>query len=210
MRADAKTPELVLASASPRRRDLLRQIGLQADRVRPAELDETPLPGELPRPYAQRLARAKAQAVAEAEPGAYVVAADTVVALGRRILPKAEDEATARACLEKLSGRRHTVLGGLAVRGPDGRWAERVSVTAVSVKRLSQEEIAAYLDSGEWHGKAGGYAIQGRAAAFVPWIGGSYSNVVGLDLAATAKLLGGLGYPAMPRLARPDPEDTPA
>ncbi len=202
--AGPAAPALVLASASPRRLELLRQIGLPPDLVRPAKLDETPLPRELPRPYAKRLARAKAEAVAAAEPEAFVVAADTVVALGRRILPKAEDEATARACLEKLSGRRHTVFGGLAVRAPDGRWAERIAVTAVALKRLSAEEIAAYLASGEWHGKAGGYAIQGRAAAYVPWIGGSYSNVVGLDLALTAKLLGGLGYPVTRRLAAGD------
>jgi septum formation protein len=201
-REPVPAPDLILASASPRRRDLLRQIGIGPTAIRPAELDETPLPRELPRPYAQRLARAKAEAVAADAAGAFVLAADTVVALGRRILPKAEDEATARRCLEMLSGRRHTVLGGIAVRAPDGRWVERVSTTAVSFKRLSGEEIAAYLESGEWHGKAGGYAIQGRGAAFVPWINGSYANVVGLDLAQVAKMLGGLGYPAVAALAR--------
>lgn len=189
------TPDLVLASASPRRLALLRQIGIEPARVHPAELDETPLPRELPRVHAKRLARTKAETIAEAEPQAYVLAADTVVALGRRILPKAENLATARDCLIRLSGRRHSVLGGVALRAPDGRWAERMVVTAVSFKRLSAEEIEAYLASGEWQGKAGGYAIQGLAAAFIPWIGGSYSNVVGLPLAETAKLLTGLGYP---------------
>ncbi|WP_119166175.1 Maf family protein [Algihabitans albus] len=193
--AEPPGADLVLASASPRRLDLLRQIGVEPARVRPAELDETPLPRELPRVHAKRLARAKAEAIAAEEPGAYLLAADTVVALGRRILPKAEDAATARDCLQRLSGRRHSVLGGLALRAPDGRWAERVVVTAVSFKRLSSEELEAYLASGEWQGKAGGYAIQGRAAALIPWIGGSYSNVVGLPLAETAKLLTGLGYP---------------
>ena len=193
--AETVTPDLVLASASPRRLDLLRQIGLEPTRVRPAELDETPLPRELPRVHAKRLARAKAEAVAAQDPDCYLLAADTVVALGRRILPKAEDAATARDCLRRLSGRRHSVLGGLALRAPDGRWAERLVVTAVSFKRLSEAETEAYIASGEWRGKAGGYAIQGLAAAFVPWIGGSYSNVVGLPLAETAKLLTGLGYP---------------
>jgi septum formation protein len=187
-------PPLVLASASPRRLALLRQIGLEPDAVDPPEVDETPLGGELPRAHARRLAEAKAAAVAARRSDAFVLAADTVVALGRRILPKAEDEATARRCLERLSGRRHRVLGGIAVVSPEGRTALRLVTTAVRMKRLTRAEIAGYLESGEWRGKAGGYAIQGRAAAFIPAINGSYSNVVGLPLAETAALLAGLGY----------------
>ncbi len=193
-RVQRALPPLVLGSASPRRLALLRQIGLEPDAVDPAEIDETPLKGELPRAHVQRLAQAKAAAVAARQPGAFVVAADTVVALGRRILPKAEDEATARRCLELLSGRRHRVLGGVVVVAPDGRTAARLVSTAVRLKRLDRPEIDRYLESGEWQGKAGGYAIQGRAAAFVPAINGSYSNVVGLPLAETAALLAGLGY----------------
>jgi septum formation protein len=140
------------------------------------------------------MAREKAEAVAPDHADAFVLGADTVVALGRRILPKAEDEAAARACLERLSGRRHRVLGGLAVIAPDGRRAERLVATAVTFKRLEAREIAAYLASGEWRGKAGGYAIQGRAAAFIPRINGSYPNVVGLPLTETLALLTGLGY----------------
>ncbi len=187
---------LVLASASPRRRDLLRQIGIEPAAIDPAEIDETPLAGELPRDHAERLAQAKAEAVAVRHAGAFVLAADTVVALGRRILPKAEDEATARRCLELLSGRRHRVLGAVAVHAPGGRVARRLVTTVVKVKPLTGSEIKVYLASGEWHGKAGGYAIQGRAAAFIPAINGSYSNVVGLPLAETAALLSGLGYRA--------------
>ena len=185
---------LVLASASPRRLDLLRQIGIEPDEVDPADLDETPLPRELPPAHVVRLARAKAETVRPRHPGAFILAADTVVACGRRILPKAEDEATARRCLEMLSGRRHRVYGGIALAPPDGEIAVRRVVSHVSFKRLSELEIAAYLAGGEWHGKAGGYAIQGRAAAFVSWLSGSYSNVVGLPLYETAQLLTGRGY----------------
>ncbi|MEM7224256.1 MAG: Maf family protein [Pseudomonadota bacterium] len=185
---------LVLASQSPRRLALLRQIGIEPDHVIPAEVDETPQPRELPRDHALRLAQAKAVSIAPRAAGAYLLAADTVVALGRRILPKAEDPATARRCLGFLSGRRHRVLGGVVVRSPDGRQATRLVTTRVEVKRLSDDEIEAYLASGEWQGKAGGYAIQGRAAAWIPWINGSYSNVVGLPLAETAGLLTGLGF----------------
>jgi septum formation protein len=188
------TLPLVLASASPRRLALLRQIGIEPDAVDPAEIDETALKGELPRAHAQRLAQAKAAAVAARQSGAFVLAADTVVALGRRILPKAEDEATARRCLEQLSGRRHAVLGGIVLVAPDGRIGRRLVTTAVRLKRLTGPEIERYLESGEWQSKAGGYAIQGRAAAFIPAINGSYSNVVGLPLAETAALLAGLGY----------------
>ena len=185
---------LVLASASPRRLDLLRQIGLEPDRIDPADIDETPRPDELPPAYAMRLAEEKARAVMPRHPGAYVLAADTVVACGRRILPKASDRETARSCLELLSGRRHRVHGGIALAGPDDRLTLRRVDTQVAFKRLSEAEIAAYLCCGEWLGKAGGYAIQGRAAALIRWVRGSYSNVVGLPLFETAQLLAGRGY----------------
>ena len=185
---------LVLASASPRRLALLRQIGIVPDRIDPAEIDETPLPGELPPGHVLRLAQAKAEAVGRRHPGAFILAADTVVACGRRILPKAEDAATARFCLALLSGRRHRVHSGVAVIGPGGRTAVRRVTSQVLFKRLGEPEIAAYLASGEWQSKAGGYAIQGRAAALIPWISGSYSNVVGLPLFEVAQLLAGLGY----------------
>jgi septum formation protein len=186
--------ELVLASASPRRLDLLRQIGLTPAAIDPAEIDEAPLPDEQPGPHARRIAAAKLAAVAPRHAGCFVLAADTVVACGRRILPKAEDEATARTCLELLSGRRHRVLGGIAVAAPDGRRIERLVDTAVIFKRLSRDEIDAYLQSGEWRGKAGGYAVQGRAAVFARSISGSYSNVVGLSLYDAAAMLTGLGF----------------
>jgi septum formation protein len=186
---------LVLASASPRRRDLLRQIGIEPAAVDPADIDETPLKGELPAPHAQRLARAKAEAVAARRPDALVLAADTVVAVGRRILPKAETEAEARACIALLSGRRHRVLGGVALALPDGRRLERLVTTTVAFKRIDAPELEAYIAAGEWRGKAGGYAIQGRAATQVRWIEGSYSNVVGLPLFEVAQLLRGVGFP---------------
>jgi septum formation protein len=196
MTAPRTAPRLVLASASPRRRDLLAQIGLAPDTVAPADIDETPLRGELPRPHALRLARAKAAAAATAgDPAAFVLAADTVVAAGRRILGKPADAAEAARFLALLSGRRHRVVTAVALHHA-GRITERAVETAVKFKRLSEAEIAAYLASGEWRDKAGGYAIQGRAAAFVPWIGGSYSNVVGLPLTETLALLRGAGYPA--------------
>jgi septum formation protein len=184
----------VLASASLRRLELLRQIGLMPDRIDPAEIDETPHCGELPPAHALRLAVEKARAVIPRHPDAYILAADTVVACGRRILPKAEDEASARSCLELLSGRRHRVHGGIALASPDGRFASRRVDSQVAFKRLSEAEIAAYLRSGEWCGKAGGYAIQGCAAALIRWVCGSYSNVVGLPLFETAQLLAGRGY----------------
>jgi septum formation protein len=186
--------KLVLASASPRRLELLRQIGIVPDATDPAELDETPLPRELPARHVPRLARAKAEAVRARHPDAIILAADTVVACGRRILGKPEDEAAARRFLALLSGRRHRVYGGIAVIGADGRMATRLVVSQVGFKRLTENEIAAYLATGEWRGKAGGYAIQGRAAEFVSWLSGSYSNVVGLPLHETAQLLTGLGY----------------
>ncbi len=185
---------LVLASASPRRRDLLTRIGLPPDVIDPPEIDETPEAGELPGAYVMRMAAAKLAVAVERNPDCWLLAADTVVALGRRILPKAEQAAEAEACLEQLSGRRHRVLGALAVRAPDGRGAQRLVETRVKMKQLSTAERADYLASGEWRGKAGGYAIQGRAAAFIPWINGSYSNVVGLSLTEAVALLAGLGY----------------
>ena len=187
-------PPLVLASASPRRLDLLTQIGVAPDAVQPADIDETPARGESPRGHAARLAQAKALAVASANPKAMVLGADTVVACGRRILPKPETEDEARTCLTLLSGRRHTVHGGVCVIGPDNRETLRVVATKVSFKRLTQPEIDAYLQSGEWRGKAGGYAIQGRAAAFVRFLSGSYSNVVGLPLHETAAILHAAGW----------------
>lgn len=189
-------PALVLASASPRRLELLKQIGLRPDRVDPASLDETPLPRELPAVHAMRLAREKAVAVAARHPDAVVLAADTVVACGRRILPKGTDEAMARKCLLFLSGRRHRVIGGVAVVAPGGDAKTRLVTTTVAFKRLTDLEIEAYLATGEWRDKAGAYAIQGRAALFVRFLSGSYSNVVGLPLFETAALLTAAGYPA--------------
>jgi septum formation protein len=188
--------KLVLASASPRRLDLLRQIGIEPDSVDSAEIDETPLKAELPDKHAMRLALAKLSTVAPRHPGAFVLAADTVVACGRRILPKAEDEATARSCLDLISGRRHRVLGAIAIATPEGRVASRLVETAVAFKRLSAEEMEFYLASGDWRGKAGGYAIQGLAAAYVRFLSGSYSNVVGLSLYDARQLLVGLRWPA--------------
>jgi septum formation protein len=187
-------PTLVLASASPRRRDLLAQIGIVPDVIDPADVDETPAVRELPRPHAARLAKAKALAVSTRHLGSVVIGADTVVACGRRILPKPADTEEARQCLIRLSGRRHRVYGGVSLVAPDGSVRNRLVQTAVIFNRLDEQEIAQYLDSGEWEGKAGGYAIQGWAAAFVRSINGSYSNVVGLPLFETAQLLKGIGY----------------
>lgn len=172
----------------------MRQIGCEPACIDPAEADETPHPGELPRAYASRVARVKLEAVAARHPEALVLAADSVVAVGRRILPKAEDEGTARKCLALLSGRRHKVLGGVAVVAV-GRVRTRLVETSVRFKRLEAAEIDAYIRSGEWRGKAGGYAIQGRAATFVSFLSGSYSNVVGLPLFETAALLRAAGFP---------------
>jgi septum formation protein len=193
MAVSPKAP-LILASASPRRLDLLRQVGIEPDRVQPAEVDESVQGAELPQVYARRVAWAKLDAVAGAEKEAFVLAADTVVALGRSILPKAETEEEAERCLALLSGRRHRVLGAICLQAPNGERRHRLVTTQVAFKRLSAEETAAYLESGEWRGKAGGYAIQGRAAAFIPWINGSYPNVVGLAVAETVGLLRGLGW----------------
>jgi septum formation protein len=185
---------LVLASASPRRLDLLRQIAIAPDRIDPADLDERPKRNETPRRLAVRLAEAKAALVAARQPGAFVIAADTVVCVGRRVLPKAETEAEARACLSLLSGRAHRVETGVAVVSPSGEAASRLVETRVHVKRLAEAEIDAYVQSGEWCGKAGGYAIQGRAGGFVLDLQGSYSGVVGLPLYETLCLLQGLGW----------------
>ena len=184
-------PALILASASPRRLALLSQIGVTPDRVVSPEVDETPLRGELPRALALRLARAKAAAVSA--PDAGVLAADTVVAAGRRILGKATTEAEARACLVLLSGRRHRVYSGVVLVAA-GRRTERLVQSVVTFARLTESQMRAYLASGEWHGKAGGYAIQGLAASFIRFVSGSYSNVVGLPLFETAQLLRGAGW----------------
>jgi septum formation protein len=173
---------------------LLEQLGLSPDAIIPADIDETPLPTELPRQHAARLAESKARAIAEDNPGAIVLGADTVVARGRRILPKAEDEKTARACLALLSGEKHRVYGGVCIITASGGVMQRLVMTAISFKRLSHMETERYIESGEWRGKAGGYAIQGRAAEFVQRLNGSYSNVVGLSLFETAQMLRGVGY----------------
>ena len=185
---------LILGSASPRRRELLAQIGVAPDAIRPADIDETPRRDELPRRYAERLAAEKGAALAAAAlPNELILTADTVVAAGRRILDKPADEAAAAASLRLLSGRRHRVITAIGLRHGDRAWARRVE-TQVRFKRLSEGEIAGYLASGEWRGKAGGYAIQGLGAAFVPAISGSYSNVVGLPLVETAGLLEAAGW----------------
>ena len=187
---------LALASASPRRLDLLRQIGIEPSHVLSTDTDEAVLPKETPPAYAVRVATAKANAaLALLEDGsAYVLAADTVVACGRRILHKTDDPVLAEAYLRLLSGRRHRVLGAVCVVPPTGPLRTRLVSTAVRFKRLAEAEIRAYLEDGEWRGKAGAYAIQGRAARFIPWIGGSYPNVVGLPLTETVDLLEGLGW----------------
>jgi septum formation protein len=185
---------LVLASASPRRLDLLRQVGVEPDRIAAADIDETPLRDETPRLLALRLAREKARAGALAAPGDFVIGADTVVALGRRVFGKPEGEAQARKMIERLSGRAHRVLTGVAVMAPDGRLSARLSETRLQFKRLTAAEIEGFLATEEWRGVAGGYRIQGRAAAFVLELQGSYSGVVGLPLYETLALLEGLGW----------------
>lgn len=186
--------DLILASASPRRVDLLKQIGITPDSIIPADIDETPHKGELPNKLAERLARGKAETVFKQHPESYVLAADSVVAVGRRILPKTENPKEAQNCLTKLSGRRHHVYTGVCLISPDGKISARLSDTVVQFKNLSHQEINAYLESREWQGVAGGYAIQGRAGAFVKFIRGSYSNVVGLPLYDTMNMLRGCGY----------------
>jgi len=184
---------LVLASASPRRLDLLARIGVVPDAVVPAAIDERPLINELPAAYACRMAAEKAEAVAA--PGSFVLAADTVVAAGRRILPKTEQETEARAALTLLSGRRHRVHSAVVLVDRDGVARRRLSTSIVTFKRLSEDELAAYLACGEWRGKAGGYAIQGRAEALIRFIAGSHSGVVGLPLFETRAMLRAAGYP---------------
>jgi len=193
--ADAARAPLVLASASPRRRELLARIGVVPDAIAPADIDESPRRGERPRPHAVRLAAEKARAAAALRPDALILAGDTVVGLGARILPKAEDEATARKCLTLLSGRRHRVFSAIAVITPDGTLREALSETVVRFKRLTPAEIDAYIAGGEWHGKAGGYAIQGSAEGFCAWLAGSHSGVVGLPLYETRRLLIAAGVP---------------
>jgi len=195
MTESRERPPLVLASASPRRLALLRQIGLEPSSIDPAEIDEAALPNETARRLAVRLARAKALAIAGRHPGAYVIAADTVVAAGRRLLAKPADAADAERMLRLLSGRAHRVLTSVAAAAPDGRVAGRLSETRVRFKRLTGEEIASYLASGEWEGKAGAYGVQGLAGGFVTGLNGSYSGVVGLPLYETRAVLLGLGCP---------------
>lgn len=190
----ASSPPLVLASASPRRKALMMQIGLRPDLVVPADIDETPRKKETPRSLAVRLAETKAECVAKEHADAYVLAADTVVAVGRRILPKTEDEAAARSCLEVLAGGNHRVFTGVCVINPKGKLAMRLVETRVTFKNLSDDEIEGYITSGEWRDKAGGYGIQGRAGAFVTKLVGSFPSVVGLPLYETVCLLEGLGY----------------
>jgi septum formation protein len=185
--------KLILGSGSPRRRELLGQIGIVADDIRPPDIDEDPRKGELPRPYCERIAREKAQAV-EAGPEDIVLCADTTVAIGRGIMGKPRDAGEAAAFLVALGGRRHRVITSVAVRRGNVL-LERTVESAVKMKRLSDDELNAYLASGDWQGKAGGYAIQGPAGAFIPWISGSYSAIMGLPVAETAALLQALGYP---------------
>jgi septum formation protein len=191
-RVEVTEAPLVLASASPRRLELLRQVGIEPTRTLATDIDESPLRDETPRRLALRLAQAKA--VAAKAPGAFVLAADTVVAVGTRVLPKAETEEEARRCLALLSGRPHKVLTAVAAMSPEGRIASRLVETRVRFKRLTAGEIDAYIDSGEWRGKAGGYGVQGRAGVFVTELQGSYSAVVGLPLYETVCLLQGLGW----------------
>ena len=180
---------LILASASPRRRELLARLGIGPSAIAAPDIDESPQPGEIPRAHAVRLAAQKARVAAALSPDAYVLAGDTVVGVGRRILPKAEDETTARACLALLSGRRHRVFSAVALAEPGGKLREALSETSLRFKRLSASEIDAYIASGEWRGKAGGYAIQGAAEGFCLWLQGSHSGVMGLPLYETRKLL---------------------
>ncbi len=190
--SDAR-PRLVLGSASPRRLELLGQMGIVPDDIRPADIDETPLPRELPRPYCARVTLEKARAVRR-EPGELVLAADTTVAVGRRILGKPLDKAEAASFLTLLSGRRHRVITSVAIISDDGE-RQRDVVSAVRLARLTKHDIDAYLATSDWEGKAGAYAIQGPAAVFVPWIEGSFTAIMGLPIFETARLLSASGYP---------------
>ena len=192
-----KTPKLILASASPRRLDLLAQIGITPDTIDPCDIDETPLKGEKPISHVKRLAREKAEAAAKKHAGQLVLAADTVVACGARILGKAKDKKEAAQFLTLLSGRRHQVISAVALINPKGKSSLKLAQTMVLFKRLTKQEIDWYLKSKEWEGKAGAYAIQGRAGAFVKRINGSYTNVVGLPLYETRALLSANGYPGL-------------
>lgn len=189
--------KLILGSGSPRRLELLAQLGLEPDDIRPPDIDETPHKGEEPRPYCARMSREKVMAV-QADSDDIVLCADTTVALGRRIMGKPADKAEAAQFLLAMSGRRHRVITALALRRGDRIW-ERDVVTQVRMKRLSDDELNAYLDTGDWQGKAGGYGIQGPAGAFIPWISGSFSAVMGLPVAETASLLTAAGYPVWRR-----------
>ena len=187
--------DLILASASPRRRELLNQAGIIPSAIAPVEVDETPFPGEKPRDYTRRLAAQKATLAANKNRGALVLAADTAVAVGVRILGKPGDRAEAEKFLKLLSGRRHRVITSIALKPPSKKLVQKTVITSVSFKRLTAGEINWYLECGEWRGKAGGYAIQGKAGAFVKRINGSYTNVVGLPLYETLALLRAHGYP---------------
>ncbi|MEL0253996.1 MAG: nucleoside triphosphate pyrophosphatase [Novosphingobium sp.] len=189
----SSSPQLVLASASPRRLELLGRLGIKPAQVVATDIDESPLRGERPRAHAVRLAAEKARAASRFAPDAIILAGDTVVGAGARILPKAEDEATARECLTLLSGRRHRVFSAIAVLTPDGRMREALSETIVRFKRLSEQELEDYLAAGEWRGKAGGYAIQGSAEGFCDWLSGSHSGVIGLPLFETRRLVRAAG-----------------
>ena len=189
------SPKFILASQSPRRLSLLTQIGITPDGVSPADINEDPIEGEVPRGHALRLAQEKAAKVAGEKPDTIILAADTVVGVGRRILPKAEDLDQAKYCLNLLSGRGHRVFTGVAVVKANGDMISRVVETRLTMKRLSAQELQSYLDSGEWNGKAGGYGIQGIAESYISKLIGSYSNVVGLPLFETRNLLQGAGYP---------------
>ena len=191
-------PRLVLGSSSPRRLELLAQIGLEPDLIEAPDIDETPEKGEKPRAYAARMARQKAEALEPHHLGDFIVTGDTVVAAGSRILPKATTLAEARECLDRLSGRSHNVFSALTIIGEDGQVHERLSQNRVTFKRLSASEISSYLDSGEWQGKAGGYGIQGLAAGFISMLKGSYSAVVGLDLFQVQSILAGNGFGRLP------------
>jgi septum formation protein len=185
---------LVLASASPRRLDLLKQIGIVPAAVMPADIDETPLKNEIPTAYARRIAGAKADKIRETVIDAYILSADTVVAVGRRILPKTETREEADTCLRLMSGRRHRVLTALSVIAPDGRRRDRTVTSVVQFRRLTNDDVLFYLNTREWQGKAGGYAIQGHAARLISFMSGSYTGIVGLPLHETSNVLEGLGY----------------
>ncbi len=186
--------ELILASASPRRLELLKQVGITPDKVIPADTDETPLKAEVPLKYVERIAVEKAQEIYKTNKGSLILSADTIVAVGRRILQKAETEAEAREYFKLMSGRRHKVITAVTVITPEGKIKTRVATTVVKFKNLSKQDVDRYLATNDWQGKAGAYGIQGPAAAFVTFMSGSYTGVVGLPLYVTVSLLEGVGY----------------